>query len=145
MARIILVELCEYMHKDIIACKDFRADAQGANSCREHVVIPMSFLSAPADETMNGGAKQHNAANPEETLFRAFTEFILLSELRETLTDDQVVNIVESVCCSFDALSVETITRFRNFLRCTIAREKSRGATKRAAILSDILAGYETV
>lgn len=73
--------------------------------------------------------------NTEDVLFKTFNEIVLLSELYPTLSEDQVITIIDTVIFWFSELPPEVIDRYKVFLRNTIEREKVRGAEARASIL----------
>jgi hypothetical protein len=74
----------------------------------------------------------------EDVLFRIFNEIVLLSELYEELSQEQVVTTIETVSAWFSELPPEVISRYNAFLKDSIEREKSRGAARRAAILDHL-------
>jgi len=80
--------------------------------------------------------------NTEDVLFKTFNEIVLLSELYPTLSEEQVVTIIETVDYWFSQLPPAVVDRYKVFLRSSIEREKTRGAYARASVLDDVATAF---
>jgi hypothetical protein len=75
--------------------------------------------------------------NTEEVLFKTLNEIVLLSALYPSLSEEQVVTIIETVNSWFSELPPDVIERYREFLKNATDGEKARAAFARASILDD--------
>lgn len=73
----------------------------------------------------------------EKVLFQIFSELVILSEIYESLDDDQIITISDTVNFIFSELPPQVIDRYKAFLKASIEREETRGAFARASALRD--------